>query len=53
MLVRWTCHESIGLVTLPASELGLLLDLDAEALDLSHQHRTCQFEAGPSAQLHS
>ena len=62
MLGYWTCHSSIGLVTL---KLGLrpsfilnkqsymFLVLDAWALDLSHQRWTCHFEAGSAAQLHS
>ena len=36
-----------------AEEVCLFLDLEARALDLSLQHWTCLFEAGPSAQLHS
>ena len=61
-LGHWTCHSSIGLVFLklglrpsfiPNKKLCLFLDLEAGALDLSLQHWTCLFEAGPSAQLHS
>ena len=61
-LGRWTCHSSIGIVFLKLGlrpsfilnkKLCLFLDLEAGALDLSLQHWTCLFEAGPSAQLHS
>ena len=34
-------------------KLCLFLDSEAGVLDLSLQHWTCHFEAGPSAQLHS
>ena len=57
-----TCHSSIGLVTLKLGlrpscilnkKLWLFLDLDAGALDLSHQRWTCHFEAASAAPLHS
>ena len=59
---HWTCHRSVGLVNMklglwPSFLLNikswLFLDLHVGTLDLSLQHWTCHFEAGPSAQLHS
>ena len=58
MLGHWTCHSSIGLVTLKLGlrpsfilneKLCLFLDLDVGRWDLSLQHWTCQFEAGPNS----
>ena len=62
MLGLWTCHRSIGLVIMKLGlrpsfilnvKIWLFLDLYVGTLDLSLQHWTCHFEAGPSAQLHS
>ena len=38
---------------IPNKKLCVFLNLEAGTLDLSLQHWTCLFEAGPSTQLHS
>ena len=62
MLGHWTCHTSIGLVSLKLGlrpsfilneNLWLFLELHVGTSDLSLQRWTCHFEAGPSAQLDS
>ena len=58
----WTCMCSIGLVIMELGlrtsfilniKLWLFPDLYVRTLDLSPQHWTCHYEAGPLAQLHS
>ena len=62
MLGHWTSHCSTGLVILklglrPSFILNinswLFPELHVGTLDLSPQHWTCHYEAGPSAQLYS